>query len=77
MFLLPPSLRDWLPEDHLVYFVGDVVDQLDLSKIESVYERDDRGQPPYNPQMMTSRLFPYQGIGVGTSASPEATRYGL
>src|ERR1017187_1493269 len=35
-FLLPPSLRDWLPEDHLAYFVSDVVEQLDLSAIESV-----------------------------------------
>ena len=33
--LLPPSLRDWLPEDHLVYFVSDVVDQLDLSAIHA------------------------------------------
>jgi hypothetical protein len=39
--LLPPSLRDWLPEDHLAYFVSDVVDQLDLSAIESVYEEED------------------------------------
>ena len=31
--LLPPSLRDWLPEDHLAYFVSDVVDHLDLSAI--------------------------------------------
>jgi len=37
--LLPPSLRDWLPENHLVYCVSDVVDQLDLSAIESVYEK--------------------------------------
>ena len=35
--LLPPSLGDWLPEDHLAYFVCDVVEQLDLSAIESVY----------------------------------------
>jgi hypothetical protein len=41
--LLPPSLREWLPDDHLVYFVSDVVDQLNLSAIESVYEEDDRG----------------------------------
>ena len=33
--LLPPSLRDWLPENHLAYCVSDVVDQLDLSAIES------------------------------------------
>ena len=55
--LLPPSLRDWLPEDHLAYFVSDVVDQLDLSAIESVYEEDDRGQPPYHPRMMTKVLL--------------------
>jgi hypothetical protein len=41
--LLPPSLGDWLPEDHLAYFVSDVVDQLDLRAIESVYEEEERG----------------------------------
>src|ERR1035437_7532700 len=43
--LLPRSLREWLPEDHLVYFVSDVVDQLDLSAIHAVYEKEKRGQP--------------------------------
>ncbi len=38
--LLPPSLRDWLPQSHLVYFVSDVLDQLDLSAIEKVYEKE-------------------------------------
>ena len=50
--LLPPSLQDWLPENHLAYFVSDVVDQLDLSAIESVYEKEWRGQPPYHPRLM-------------------------
>jgi transposase len=36
--LLPPSLRDWLPEDHLAFFVSDLIDQLDLSAITAVYE---------------------------------------
>ena len=54
--LLPPSLKDWLPEKHLVYFVSDVVDELDLSGIEAVYEKDLRGQPPYDPRMMTKLL---------------------
>ena len=67
MFLLPPSLRDWLPEDHLVYFVSDVVDQLDLTKIESVYEKDERGQPPYHPRMMTKILVYAYCIGVFSS----------
>src|SRR5229473_668416 len=39
--LLPPSLREWLPDDHLVYFVSDVVDQLNLSAIESAYDDQD------------------------------------
>src|ERR1700688_488393 len=58
--LLPPSLRDWLPENHLAYCVSDVVDQLDLSAIEAVYEEEDRGQPPYHPRMMTKvQLYGY------------------
>ena len=65
--LLPPSLRDWLPEDHLAYFVSDVVDQLDLSAIESVYEDEERGQPPYHPRMMTQILLYGYCVGVFSS----------
>ena len=65
--LLPPSLADWLPEDHLVYFVADVVDQLDLSAIESVYEEEERGQPPYHPRMMTKLLMYGYCVGVFSS----------
>src|SRR2546426_9867863 len=65
--LLPPSLRDWLPEDHLAYFVSDVVDQLDLRAIESVYEGEDRGQPPYHPRMMTKILIYGYCVGVFSS----------
>jgi transposase len=65
--LLPPSLRDWLPENHLVYCVSDVVDQLDLSAIESVYEEEDRGQPPYHPRMMTKILVYGYCVGVFSS----------
>jgi transposase len=65
--LLPPSLRDWLPENHLAYCVSDVVDQLDLSAIESVYEEEDRGQPPYHPRMMTKILLYGYCVGVFSS----------
>jgi transposase len=65
--LLPPSLRDWLPESHLVYCVSDVVDQLDLSAIESLYEEEDRGQPPYHPRMMTKILLYGYCVGVFSS----------
>jgi transposase len=65
--LLPPSLRDWLSEDHLAYFVSDVVEQLDLSKIHAVYEKDPRGQPPYDPQLMTKLLVYGYCTGVFSS----------
>src|ERR1700682_4151546 len=66
-FLLPPSLRDWWPEDHLAYFVSEVVEQLDLSAIESVYEEEERGQPPYHPRMMTKILIYGYCVGVFSS----------
>src|SRR6202165_2871097 len=65
--LLPPSLRDWLPEDHLAYFVSDLVDQLDLSAITQVYEAEDRGYPPYHPVMMTKVLVYAYCVGVFSS----------
>src|SRR5260370_2842634 len=66
-FVLPPSLRDWLPEDHLAYFVSDVVDELDLSAVESIYEKEERGQPPYHPRMMTKILLYGYCVGVISS----------
>ena len=65
--LLPPSLRDWLPEYQGAYFVSDVVEQLDLSAIESVYEEEERGQPPYHPRMMTKILIYGYCVGVFSS----------
>ena len=65
--LLPQSLRDRLPENHLAHFVSDVVDQLDLSAIESVYEKEERGQPPYHPRMMTKILLYGYCVGVFSS----------
>jgi len=65
--LLPPSLRDWLPEKHLSYFVSDVVDNLDLSAMDAVYGNEKRGQPPYDPQMMTKVLVYGYCVGVFSS----------
>ena len=65
--LLPPSLRDWLPENHLAYFVSDVVDNLDLSAMEAVYGDEKRGQPPYDPLMMTKVLVYGYCVGVFSS----------
>ncbi len=65
--LLPPSLRDWLPEDHLAYFVSELVDQLDLSAITTVYEDEERGYPPYHPVMLTKVLVYAYCVGVFSS----------
>jgi transposase len=65
--LLPPSLREWLPQNHLSYFVSDVVDNLDLSAMDAVYGSEKRGQPPYDPQMMTKVLLYGYCVGVFSS----------
>ena len=65
--LLPPSLREWLPEDHLAFFVSDLIDQLDLSAITSVYEDEDRGYPPYHPVMLTKVMVYAYCVGVFSS----------
>jgi transposase len=65
--LLPPSLRDWLPEDHLAYFVSDLIDQLDLSAILAGYEDEERGYPPYHPVMLTKVLVYGYCVGVFSS----------
>lgn len=65
--LLPPSLRDWLPEGHLAYFVSDLIDQLDLSAITTMYEDEERGYPPYHPVMLTKVLVYAYCVGVFSS----------
>jgi len=65
--LLPPSLRDWLPEDHLAFFVSDLIDHLDLSAITTVYEEEERGYPPYHPVMLTKVLVYAYCVGVFSS----------
>ena len=66
--MLPPAaLQEWLPEDHLAYFISGVVDQLDLSEITIHYERERRGGPPYNPLMMVKVLLYGYCVGVASS----------
>src|SRR4051794_1473756 len=57
VFLMPPSLRDWVPEGHLVWTVLDAVDELDLSAIYADYRDDGRGRPAYEPSMMVALLL--------------------
>ena len=65
--LLPAAIQEWLPDDHLAYFISDVVDQLDLSEVSARYEGERRGGPPYHPRMMVMVLL--YGYCVGVSSS--------
>ena len=67
MMLMPAALQDWLPEGHLAYFISDVVDHLDLSRIIRRYEDEKRGYPPYHPKMMVKILVYAYCIGVPSS----------
>jgi transposase len=70
-FLLPPSLEDWLPEDHEARFISDVVENLlDLSVIYDSYVKAD-GYPPYDPSMMLKLLLFAYSTGVTSSREME------
>jgi len=55
--LLPPSLREWLPEDHFAWFVLDAVEVMDLSAFYAAYRRDGHGGAAHDPAMMVAGLL--------------------
>src|SRR6266571_8466444 len=57
VFLMPPSVREWVPEGHLVWTVLDAVGELDLSAFYAVYRADGHGRPAYEPSMMVALLM--------------------
>lgn len=75
LLLLPPNMNDWLPEDHLVYFLMDVVGQLDLSSIYRCYDGSKGGQPPFDPTMMVSLLLYAYCVGLPSSRKIEKATY--
>ena len=64
IFLLPPSLREWLPADHLASFVADLVEDLDLKPILTTYGGVMRGTVPYDPRMLVAVLLYAYAVGV-------------
>jgi transposase len=70
-FLLPPSLREWVPEDHLANFISDVVDTLDLSEIMNRYDNTQGGQAPFHPVMMVKLILYAYCVGVSSSRKIE------
>jgi transposase len=71
-YLLPPDLRDWLPADHLAWFVRDVVDQLDLGLFLRGYRADGHGHPAYHPKTLLGVLL--YGYCIGARSSRQIQR---
>jgi transposase len=69
--LLPPSLREWLPEDHLAWFVLDAVDEIDLSAFYGAYREDGWGRAAFEPEMMVALLLYAYAIGERSSRGIE------
>jgi transposase len=67
ILLFPPNIREWLPEGHLVFFIDTLIDTADISAITDYYEQSDRGNPPYDPRMMTKILCYAYCIGEPSS----------
>ena len=69
LFLLPPSMNDWLPEGHLARFVVEIVGQLDLTAIKSAYTG--LGSRAHHPDMLLALLF----YGYATGVFPATSWY--
>src|SRR5829696_3785221 len=71
VFLMPPDVREWLPEGHLAWFVIDAVAELDLSAFYAVYRPDGHGRAAYEPAMMVALLLYGYARGVRSSRTIE------
>ena len=66
-YLMPPSMRDWLSEGHLAWFIVDAVGQMDLREFYAVYRSDGWGAVAYDPGMMVAILLYGYCLGVRSS----------
>jgi transposase len=66
-FLMPPDVREWLPERHLAWFVIDAVVEMDLDAFYVAYRTDGRSRPPYDPAMMVALLLYAYARGIRSS----------
>jgi transposase len=73
LYLLPPSVQDWLPERHLARFVVEIVEQLDLRSLKTAYAG--RGSQPYHPAMLLALLFYGYSTGIFSSRKLERSTF--
>jgi hypothetical protein len=75
-YLLPPSPRDWLPANHLVFLLLDLMATLDLREVErAIHAKDARGTRPYDPRRMTALLLYGYCVGLASSRKLEQATY--
>src|SRR5215203_6142888 len=67
VFLMPPDVREWLPESHLAWFVIDAVEEMDLAPFYAAYRVDGHGRPAYEPAMMVALLLYAFARGIRSS----------
>lgn len=72
-YLLPPSVDEWLPDDHLARFVVEITDQLDISAIERQYTGS--GPGAYHPRMLLALLFYSYATGTFSSRKIETASF--
>ena len=72
-YLFPPSIQDWLPEEHLARFIVDIVSELDLRALSDAYEG--KGLKAYHPEIMLSLLFYGYATGIFSSRKIEKATY--
>ncbi len=64
---MPPNVAEWLPADHLAWFMIDTVAQFDLSAFYSSYRADGRGGAAFDPQMMVTLMLYSYAVGERSS----------
>ncbi len=70
-FLMPPDVREWLPESHLAWFVIDAVEEMDLAVFYAAYRADGHGRAAYEPAMMVALLLYAYARGMRSSRAIE------
>jgi transposase len=73
LFLFPPSVQEWLPEDHLARFIAEIVGKLDMRPLRAGYAG--RGVEAYQPEMLVALLFYGYATGVFSSRKLERATY--
>jgi transposase len=69
--LLPPNMRDWLPDDHLAWFVADAVEEMDLKGFYRAYRQDGWGRAAFEPRIMVALLLYAYAVGERSSRGIE------